>query len=124
MATTEPIYWFRLEDGPGALGACSSSAVQVTMFKLLVVRETPKGVRLVGLQYGHEKPRFVAHNSKKKFACATIEEAVESFKKRKACQARILEARAQHAREAHDMAHLGEYYTMPDWFNPKPQEQA
>lgn len=115
-------YWYRLEDRLVSTGEYSPARTEVTLFKLLVVKETPKGVRLVGLQYGHEKPRFVAHEGKKKFACATIEEAVESFKKRKSRQIRILEAQAQHAREAHDLAHLGEYRTMPDWFNPKPQE--
>lgn len=122
--TTEPTYWYRLEDRLVSTGEYSPSAVEVTCYKLLVVRTTPKGVRLVGLQYGHDKPRFVAHDSKKKFACATIEEAVASFKKRKARQSSILKAQAAHADEAHDKAHLGQYRTMPDWFNPKPQEMV
>ena len=120
--TTEPVYWYRLEDR--LEGDERSSWVKVTCYKLLVVKETPKGVKLVGLQYGHAKPRFVGHGTKKQFACATIEQAVESFKKRKARQARILESQAAGAREAHDLAHTGDYNMMPDWFNPKPQETA
>lgn len=120
----EPVYWYRLEDRLVSTGEYSPSRVEVTLFKLLVVKETPKGVRLVGLQYGRDKPRFVAHEGKKKFACATVEEAIASFKKRKERQARILKAQAAHADEAHDLAHLGRYRTMPDWFHPKPQEAA
>lgn len=66
----------------------------------------------------------LGRGTKKQFACATIEQAVESFKKRKARQARILESQAAGAREAHDLAHTGDYNMMPDWFNPKPQETA
>lgn len=120
---SEPVtYWYRLEDRLVSTGEYSPSRAEVTLYKLLVVRRTPKGVRLVGLQYGHDKPRFVAHSSRKKFACETVEEAVASFKRRKERQASILRAQASHADEAHDLAHRGEYRTMPDWFNPKPQE--
>lgn len=120
----DPVYWYRLEDRLVSTGEDSPSAVEVTMFKLLVVRETPKGVRLVGLQYGWDKPRFVAHDSKKKFACATVAEAVEGFKKRKERQARILSAQVTNANKAYDIARFGRYRTMPDWFHPKPQEAA
>lgn len=113
-------YWYRLEDSRE--GDEYSSHTVVRLFKLLVVKETPKGVKLVGLQYGHNKPRFVAHDSRKKFACATIEEAVFSFQKRKERQERIYQTRAAIAREAHDIAGSGEYRIMPDWFNPKPEE--
>lgn len=121
METSDPVYWYRLEDRLVAVDDYSSR-VEVTLCKLLVVKRTPKGVRVVGLQYSFENPRFVAHGTKKKFACETVEEAVESFKKRKERQARIYRARAASADEAHDIAATGAYRTLPDWFHPKPQE--
>lgn len=111
-------YWYRLEDRRVAVDEYSSRT-EVTMCKLIVVKETPKGVKLVGLGHGVKNPRQVLHDSKKKFACATVEEAVESFKKRKERQARIYRARAAEADEAHDIAVTGAYRTLPDWMLPK-----
>ena len=94
------------------------------MHKLAVIKTTPKGVKLIGLQYGDKTARFVAHASKKKFACATIEEAVESFKKRKERQANIYRVKASNADKAYNIAVAGFYNTMPNWFNRKMFEET
>lgn len=107
------VYWYRLEDRK--VGDADGSLVEVYMAKLIVVKETPKGVKLVGLGHGPKNPRLVLHDSRKKFACATVEEAVESFKKRKERQASIYRARADDADMAKDIAIDGHYRTLPDW---------
>lgn len=68
----------------------------VTVHEYPVLRHTAKGVWLEAY-YG--APRFVLHGTRKRFACPTVEEAWESFRARKARQARILEAQLQHVRE-------------------------
>lgn len=114
-------YWYRLEDRRVSVDEYTSRT-EVTLCKLIVVKETPKGVKLVGIGHGRKNPRQVLHDSKKKWACATVAEAVESFKKRKERQARIYRARAAEADEAHDIAATGAYRTLPDWMLPKEGE--
>ena len=58
-----------------------------------VEKITPCGVRL-------DNGRFVNASSRKKFACATEQEAMESFKARKRRQASIYAARLNDAEEA------------------------
>jgi hypothetical protein len=69
--------------------------VYLTDYK--VVKETPKGI-WIELWIG--KNKFVNLQAKKKFACLTIEEALESFKKRKQRQITILEYQLANAKQA------------------------
>lgn len=67
-----------------------------------ILRTTPKGVWIRrGSSYGlHGDERFVLLGARKRFACPTKEEALESFIARKKAQKRIYEARARHAERA------------------------
>jgi hypothetical protein len=81
--------------------------------KLKVVKRTPKGVKLAGLNYSYTNPRLVLYNSHKKFACATREEAWQSFVARKTKQIRIFKARIDDAQEA--LALVGRFEEGQDW---------
>lgn len=61
-----------------------------------VLKETPKGVWIQA--YGTKK--FILQNARKKFACPTIEEAIESFIARKKRQIRILSGQLENAKMA------------------------
>ncbi len=100
------IYWFRFEeqryaapldefDRPAGRGR-----MVLHLRKLKVLRETPKGVQLIGGGHGTSNPRLVLHDSHKKFACATREEAWLSFVARKNKQIAIYKARISDAEEA------------------------
>lgn len=52
-----------------------------------IIRRTPKGA---WIQDNNLKPRFVNLTARKKFACASIEDALASFKHRKAMQLGIV----------------------------------
>jgi hypothetical protein len=60
--------------------------IDVVLRTFEVTRQTPKGV---WINYGHDK-RFILENARKKFACATKEEALESFLARKKRQRSLL----------------------------------
>lgn len=83
-------YWYRLEDELVSDGY--NILVKVHVRKLIVIKHTPKGVKLIGGKHGFKNPRFVAHNSKKQYACSSIEKARESFEYRKARQIKIYKA--------------------------------
>lgn len=109
----KPTYWYRLQDR--LEGDEYTSWTSVRLHKLIVIKETPKGVKLVGLNHGRKNPRFVLHDARKQWACPTVEAAVASYLKRKERQILIYQARAANAQHAHDLAKLGEYEVMPDW---------
>lgn len=96
-------YWYRIESGRRSDGVDMfdnplGSSVQVYINKYEVLKETPKGVWLkLGMFSGK---RFVLHSSKKRFACPTLAEALESFEARKTRHIRFLQARMDDAREA------------------------
>ena len=69
--------------------------VTITLYRFAVIRHTPRGV---WLDYGIEKDKFVLVNSRKRFACPTLEEAKESFLARKRIQLNILEEQAEGVR--------------------------
>lgn len=70
--------------------------VEVCHQTFRVIRSTPTGVQLeVGLGR-----RFVKNDSRRQFASATIQQAHEKFKLRKACQLRILKTRIRYIEEA------------------------
>lgn len=97
--------WFRVEeqrsscvgfDGGGSEYYYTTLEVRVREFE--VVRETPKGVWLAPGWGG--RPRFVLRDSRKRYACPTVEEAHESFLARKRRHLRILRAQVESVEEA------------------------
>ena len=114
-------YWYRLEEQRYAAPLdeydqpMGRGELVVHVRKLKVLRHTPKGAWLVGLQYGEGNPRFVLRDCKRRFACPTIEEATESFRQRKLRQAQILRARADTAMEAKTLAEEGRVRMGIDW---------
>jgi hypothetical protein len=62
--------------------------------KCRVLRHTPKGV---WLDTWLGRPRFVRHDTRKKYAHPTMEAAIDSFRRRKARQIAILAAQHDHA---------------------------
>ena len=100
------VYWFRFEEQRYAAPLdefdqpTGRGRPVVHLRKLKVLRETPKGVQLIGLGHGTNNPRLVLYDSYKKFACATREEARLSFVARKHKQIRIYKARIAMAEEA------------------------
>lgn len=66
---------------------------ELVLKEILVKRYTPKGVRLANDRVVLHNPDYV-----KRYACPTIEEALESYRKRKQKQASIYEARMLQAR--------------------------
>lgn len=93
--------WYRVVDGRTASSLdewerpCGDSRAYVYTHEHPVIRETPKGVWLD--VYGSE--RFVRRDARKRWACPTKEEAIESFRARKARQAKILRAKLRHVDE-------------------------
>jgi hypothetical protein len=81
-------YMFRYNNG--------SPNLDLEAFK--VVRETPKG-KWVENPYS-TKHRFIRNNGRKRFAHETREAALESFKRRKICQIRILKTQLRTAEES------------------------
>ena len=70
--------------------------LKIELHTYRIIRETPKGVWIN--DYG--KDRFVLLTAKKKFACRTKEEALESFIARKNRQIGILSAQLEKAKLA------------------------
>ena len=112
-------YWFRFEEQRYAAPLdefdqpLGRGRMVLHLRKLKVLRETPKGVQLIGLSYGTDNPRLVLHDSRKKFACATQEEAWASFVARKNKQIAIYKARID---DAHEALTLGPYAEIGrDW---------
>lgn len=71
--------WYRYSDG------LSTSAPYITLLEFYVNKKTEKGV---WIDYCG-RPKFVLRDAKKRFACPTKEEALESFKARKKRQLKI-----------------------------------
>jgi hypothetical protein len=108
-------YWYRYEDARYA-GGCDESGdpipgeayskIHLRTFK--VIGETPKGVWLSF--DGVNKSRWVSHSSRKRFACATKQEAIVSFIARKKKQQAIYTAKAKIAEDLIRKARK-EFYT-------------
>jgi hypothetical protein len=104
--TDETTYWYRFEEVRYAAPLdefgypTGSGRTVLYLRKLKVVRETPKGVQLAGLNYSAEHPRFVRRDSRKRFACPTVDEAVQSYRARKEKQINIYKVRISSARHA------------------------
>lgn len=93
--------WYRYEDARYSSGVDEwdnslGSHVEVHLHTFDVIRETKTGVWL--LSFGVK--RFAKLEARKRFACPTIEEALESFLARKARQSSIYKARLEDIEEA------------------------
>ena len=75
-------------------------SVELTSYP--VAKHTPCGVRL-------STGRLVLHNSQKKWACATVDEAKTSFLARKNRQIRILSRQLENAENSKKMVEAGIY---------------
>lgn len=78
---------------------CGRGEAYLHLLEFAVLRHTPCGVWLSSAgEFG--LPRFVLRSSRKRFACPTKEEAVESFRARKAKEIRILRGKIADAEAA------------------------
>ncbi len=84
-----PLNEYDEPSGPGSI------AIELLTFN--VIRETKCGVRVGD---GSVKGRFINLTSKKKFACATKEEALDSFIHRKQHQILIYSSKLKQAKDA------------------------
>lgn len=95
--------WYRYEDKLYASsvdewgGSSGPGRVEVVLRTYPVLKTTPKGAWL-DLGFGHK--RFCLRECRKHFACATEEEAKESFRRRKQRQISIYQRRIHDAEEA------------------------
>ena len=119
--------WYRATEtttGTGYVDECGDwhrtgdSSVKILIEELEVLKRTPKGVWLKVDSYdiygmACRDKRFVLNESRKRFACPTIKEALDSFVARKERQAEIYEARARTARRAIKLARTGTVASQP-----------
>lgn len=94
------------------------SSVTILIEELEVLKVTPKGVWLKVDSYDihgmvYRDRRFVLKECRKRYACPTIKEALDSFVARKERQAGIYEARARTARRAIKLARTGTVASQP-----------
>lgn len=82
--------YYRIEDSHVSGGG------RAYLHSFNVVRKTARGVWLD--VYGRD--RFQLSDCRKRFACPTLAEALESFKARKRRQLKLLRAQIQHVEEA------------------------
>lgn len=106
-------FWYRFSEratsvtvDPDADVYRSEHTVELTSYP--VAKHTPCGVRL-------STGRLVLHNSQKKWACATIDEAKTSFIARKNRQIRILSRQLENAKNSKKMAEAGIYTKSESW---------
>ncbi len=83
----------------------SDGATYIRLEEFPVTKETPKGVILD--VYGSR--RLVLHDSIKKYAYPFIDDAQESFRRRKIRQIIILEAQLKRAKRAFEAADNGKF---------------
>lgn len=94
--------WYRLENYLESAGVnefdnpVGPPNVRVAVRVFEVEKHTPKGVWLKAFMFR----RFVLASAKRRFACPTLDEALESFKKRKAKQLAILKRKQFHVEMA------------------------
>jgi hypothetical protein len=84
-------FYYRIRDGCFEGGRAYLYAESIP-----VLRETKKGV---WIGYDEEGKRFVLNDARKRYACPTVEEALESLKARKHRQIRILQGQLENAKK-------------------------
>ncbi|RUX60186.1 hypothetical protein [Mesorhizobium sp. M7A.F.Ca.CA.002.12.1.1] len=112
--------YYRYEDyleGTGYTDVCgehvhTGSRLRIRVHAFPVLKHTLKGVWLRG---SGGEPRFVLHAANKRYADATVERALVSFKARKKRQQEIYEHRAKNAAEAIQLAETGQEVAEPIW---------
>jgi hypothetical protein len=72
--------------------------LRIHLSEYRIIKRTPKGAWIELFPSFGEERKFVLLTARKKFACETKEEALESFLARKTRQIRILEAQLTKAR--------------------------
>ena len=105
--------WYRYEDYAVSNGSFNAdgdyesfgpSTIKVRLREYRVVKVTPKGVRLGGVLsnggWYSSDTRLVLHDSRKKYAAPTLEEAKMHFIARKSRQLGIYRARVRHVEQA------------------------
>jgi hypothetical protein len=105
---TEPVeYLYRYEDRTYSLGLnqfddpLPGYTLKVELQEYRIIKRTPQGAWIVyGSWSMHTPKRFVLLSARKRFACETKEEALESFKARKRKQIKILKAQLKRAEMA------------------------
>ena len=103
--------WYRFESTVVSDGVdqfdnpVGPGSTQLRLYHYPVVGKTPKGVWLD--IYGRR--RLVLMEARKRYACPTIHEAAESFRKRKARQTWILKRQIHHVEEALLLLDSGNY---------------
>lgn len=120
--TSNHTYWYRVRDGRYAPPLdewdrpVGSGRTYLSVERYQVLKETSKGVWLGSTRYGK---RFVLRDSRKRFACPTVAEALTSFLARKKRQLGILRAQQDQVETAIHMAQRrldrGEFNTDADW---------
>jgi len=79
-----------------------TSHIKVNLYKYDILSRTEKGI---WIRYWNAKcKKFILLSAKKKYACLTKEEALESFKARKKRQIRILTSQLNNAKESLNIA--------------------
>ena len=82
----------------------TSDKTYIRLDKYKVVRETPKGYWIETGLYFARKRRWMSKSSRRAWAKATPEEALQSFQARKRRQIAILEAQLHRAKDAYNIA--------------------
>ena len=106
------IVWYRVEDYQTAAPVdefervCGPSETHLRLRRFEVIKTTPCGVWLATF----DGPRFTRRDARKRFACPTLAEAIESFQARKKRQAAILMARAAAATKTLDLSKRADYF--------------
>jgi hypothetical protein len=99
-------YWYRVLDVRTTQGA----ALHTERYR--VDRHTPKGV---WLDLGYPPEKFVLKGARKRWACPTEGEAMESFLARKRRQRTLLRAQLDHVEQALALAGHGRDPSDPIW---------
>lgn len=104
MNVQKPDSWWRVRPVPhGGYLDLDGYGYLIEFDEYEVIKPTPKGawVRLVLGQFLGDK-KFILRDARKRFACPTKEEALESFLKRKERQINILRAQLKEAEKQYD----------------------
>jgi len=102
----KPEVWYRYEEVRYSPGTDEygdplpyRGRLEVKLDEYEVIKTTPKGVWIRLYSWGNEK-RFILRGARKRYACPTKEEAIESFRARKERQRRILTSQLEDVNDA------------------------
>ena len=101
-----PIYFYRYEEVRYSRGVdqydnpLPGCNLKVHLREYKIISITPKGVWIQLWGLWSDEKKFILLSARKRFACPTKKEAVESFKARKNRQIQILNGQLKQAKEA------------------------